>query len=269
MSVVTISRGSFSGGKTLAECLATELGYRCIGRDAIVERAAAYGVSQADLRKALESPPGFLERFSHKRYKYLTLIQDALAQEVRTGKVIYHGLAGHLLLGSGSHILRTRVIAPLDFRVRMVHEHLNYTHSEAIAYIQKMDEHRQRWTSYLYGVNWGDPTLYDIVLNLAQMTIETACQIIAAGARRRCFELTPACRRALNNLALASKVRATLAISPATEGLELEASANDGIVTLQGKLATSVQIEDVRQIAMEVPGVTGLNLDQLIPPMRG
>ncbi len=253
----------------MAECLAANLGYRCIGRDAIVERAAVHGISQADLRKALESPPGFLERFSHNRYKYLALIQDALAQEVRTGKVIYHGLAGHLLLGSGNHILRTRVIAPLDFRVRLVHERLNYTRSEAIAYIQKMDEHRQRWTSYLYGVNWGDPTLYDLVLNLAQMSIDTACHIIEAAARRRCFELTPVCQRALEDLALASKVRATLAVTPETEGLELEASAHDGVVTLQGKLAVSTQLEDVRQIAMGIPGVTGLDLDQLMPPMRG
>jgi len=83
-----------------AECLAAKLGYRCIDRDVIVERAAAHGVSQDELRDDLEKPPGFLERFSHKRYKYLALIQAAITEEVRTGKVIYHGLAGHLLLGA-------------------------------------------------------------------------------------------------------------------------------------------------------------------------
>jgi inorganic pyrophosphatase/exopolyphosphatase len=57
MSVITISRGSFSGGKILAECLARRLGYRSIDRDIIVERAAAYGVSQYELRDALEKPP--------------------------------------------------------------------------------------------------------------------------------------------------------------------------------------------------------------------
>jgi len=39
MAVITISRGSFSGGKMLAECLAEKLGYRCIDRDVIVEKA--------------------------------------------------------------------------------------------------------------------------------------------------------------------------------------------------------------------------------------
>jgi len=269
MSVITISRGSFSGGKMLAECLAERLGYRCIDRDVIVERAASHGVSQEELRDALEKPPGFLDRFSHKRYKYLALIQASLTEEVRTGKVIYHGLAGHLLLGGGRHILRTRIIAPMDFRIRMVHDRLNYTKSEAIAYIQKMDEQRRKWVSYLYGVDWGDPSLYDLVLNLDHMTLETACHIISAAVRQRCFELTPACRRALEDLALASKVRAELAIASSTEGLELEATADNGVVTLKGKLASVDQLAEVRRIATEIPGLVDLNLDGLTPPVQG
>ncbi len=268
MSVITISRGSFSGGKMLAECLAEKLGYRCVDRDVIVERAACHGVSQDELRDALEKPPGFLDRFGHKRYKYLALIQASLAEEVRTGKVIYHGLAGHLLLGGGRHILRTRIIAPLDYRIRLVHERLNYSPPEAAAYIQKMDEQRRRWTSFLYGVDWGDPLLYDLVVNLDHMTMETACHIISAAARRRCFELTPACRRALEDLALASKVRATLAITPSTEGLELEATSTDGVVALKGKLASADQQKEVRRIALSIPGVVDLDLDRLAPPVQ-
>ena len=64
MSVITISRGSFSGGKTLAECLAARLGYRCVGRETIVERAAASGVSHEELLDALLKPRGFWSAFS-------------------------------------------------------------------------------------------------------------------------------------------------------------------------------------------------------------
>ena len=252
----------------LAECLAEKLGYRCVDRDVIVEHAAAHGFSQDELRDALEKPPGFLDRFSHKRYKYLALIQASLAEEVRTGKVIYHGLAGHLLLGGGRHILRARLIAPMELRVRMVHQRLHLSESEAVAYIQKMDEQRRRWTHFLYGVDWGDPLLYDLVVNLDHMTLETACAIVSAAARRRCFELTPACKRALEDLALASRVRAEVAISPSTEGLELEATATDGVVALKGRLASVDQLEEVRRIALTVPGVIDLDLDRLAPPVQ-
>lgn len=268
MSVITISRGSFSGGKMLAECLATRLGYRCIDRDVIVERAAAQGVSQEELRDALEKPPGFLERFSHKRYKYLALVQASLAEEVKNGRVIYHGLGGHLLLGGGRHILRTRIIAPLAYRVRMVCERLNYTRAEAIAHVEKMDEQRRRWTSFLYGVDWGDPALYDIVINLEHMSLDTACQIISTAARRRCFEFTGACQKALEELALASRVKATLALTPITENLEVEVTAENGVVSIKGKVPGLEYLEEVQRVAGAVPGVVSLDLYELAPEAR-
>lgn len=267
MSVITISRGSFSGGKTLAEFLAKKLGYRCIDRDVIVERAAVHGVSQEDLHEALEKPPTILERFSHKRYKYLALIQAALTEEVKDGKVIYHGLAGHLLLGGGLHILRTRLIAPLDYRVRMLQERLHYSNSEALSYIAKMDEQRRKWVSFLYGVDWRDPALYDLVINLEYMTMETAAHIVVAAVHRRCFELTPACRQALQDLALASRVKAELAIAPATEGLELEVTAHTGVVAVRGRLVALDQLQDVEQLAGAVPGVVRLDLERLSLPV--
>ena len=123
MAVITISRGSFSGGKMLAECLADTLGYRCIDRDVIVEKAAAYGVTQEELRDTLDKPPSFLDRFKHRKYIYLTLIQAALMEEaVRRGNAIYHGNAGHFLLRGVTHVLKTRIIAPMEFRQAMVQD---------------------------------------------------------------------------------------------------------------------------------------------------
>ena len=180
MSVITISRGSFSGGKTLAECLAAKLGYRCIGRETIVERAAASGASHEELLSALLNPPGFLERFQHKRYRYLALFQAALAEEVKNGKVVYHGNAGHLMLKGAAAVLRIRIIAPTEMRLAMVQERLKLTGKEALDYIQKTDEGRRKWVRYLYGVDWDDPALYDLVLNLEHINTEEACGVIDA-----------------------------------------------------------------------------------------
>jgi cytidylate kinase len=269
MSVITISRGSFSGGKTLAECLAQKLGYRCIGRETIVERAAASGVSHEELLAALLKPPGFLERFKHKRYQYLTLFQAALAEEVRNGNVVYHGNAGHLMLKGAAAVLRIRIIAPLDMRLAMVQERLKLTGNEAFDYIQKMDEGRKKWTQFLYGVDWEDPALYDLVVNLEQMDIEEACEVINALTRtRRCFQLSAECQAELEDLAVASRVRASLAMDPITSHLEVEASASGGHVSIRGKVTETGELDEVRRVAMAVSGVTGLNLDELIPATR-
>jgi cytidylate kinase len=264
MSIVTISRGSFSGGKTLAECLATRLSYRCIDREVIVERAAASGVSQDELLDALLKPPTFLERFRHRRYLYLALIQAALAEEVREGSVVYHGNAGHLLLKEAAPVFRVRIIAPLEMRQQMVQERLRLSAKEGLAYIQKVDEDRRRWTQFLYGVNWEDPVLYDMVVNLEHMNIDQACGVLESAVKQQqCFEFTEECTAAMDDLALASRTRASLALDPATSHLEVEVSASSGAVRIKGKLTVVTEEEDVRRVALAVPGVTSLNLDDL------
>lgn len=260
MSIIAISRGTFGGGKTLAECLSNNLGYRCIDRDVIVKKAAEHGVSERELLAALERPPTLRGMLDHKKYIYLALIQAALTEEVREGRAIYHGLLGHLLLKGGLGVLRLRVVAPMDFRIRMTQERLQLSRSDAIAYIEKMDQDRHKWTQYLYGVDWEDPSLYDLVVNLEHITIDEACRLVAGVTKEACFEFSPERRAAMNDLALASRVRAELALNPFTAHLEVELEARGGLVSIKG--APVDESENVRRVAMAVAGVTGLALHE-------
>lgn len=267
MSVVTISRGTMSGGKLIAERLAEVLGYRTLDREVIVEKAAALGASQDELRDALLKPPTFLERFRHKRYLYLALIQAALTEEVKNGRVVYHGNAGHLLLKGGGPVFRVRIIAPLDFRIAMACARLKLSREEAVDYIRAVDDQRRKWTHYLYGVDWTDPSLYDMVINLEHMGIEDAVEGIACIVRRQsCFAFDEQCRQQMEDLALASRVKAQLALEPATSHLELNVIARRGWVAVAGRLPEIRLMDEVRRIALSVEGVREVNLDQLLSP---
>ena len=260
MAIIVISRGTFSGGKMLAECLSRRLGYRCIDRDELVEKAATRRVSQREIRAALEEPPAFPGRFNHKRYLYLALIQAALVEEVRAGEAIYHGLAGHLLLKGAPALLRLRIVAPLEFRVRMAQERLKLGRDEVIAYIGKMDQDRRKWTQFLYGVDWGDPSLYDLVINLERVTIEQACHLAIDMLAQPGFKFSPECQAAMDDFALASQVRARLAADPFTSNLEVEVESSGGRVSIKGDIFD--QSEEVRRLAWTVPGVTGLDIGE-------
>lgn len=269
MSVITISRGSFSGGTMLAECLSKSLGYRCVDREVIVERAAARGVSQEELRDAIQKPPTFLERLQHRKYLYLVLMQAALAEEVRDGKAVYHGNAGHLLLKGGPHILRVRIIAPIDFRVKMAQDRLKLTREEALEHIARMDQDRRKWAYYLYGVDWGDPGNYDIVLNLENINITEACRAVTVLARQKCFEFDSCCKKEMENMVLASQVRAELALDAATGHLEFEIDADEGKIRVRGAISSVREVSEVQRVALAVPGVTALDLDEIMAPLRG
>ncbi|MGC2321603.1 MAG: cytidylate kinase family protein [Terriglobales bacterium] len=263
MPIITISRGSFSGGKMLAEALAKQLGYRSIDRDQVIQKAAAWGVSQDDLRTAIEKPPAFLGQSQHTKYVYLAFIQAALTEEVRGGNAIYHGLAGHLLLGRGPHVMRTRIIAPMEFRIAKVQERLPYSRREAIAFIERMDEERRKWTQFLYSMDWRDPSLYDLVLNLEQMSLEEACEVIVTASRLKCFATTAETQKALKDLAKSSRVKASLAMDAKTSDLQFEVVVHDGSVSIRGDIVNPHQIKEVARIARTVPGVEQVNVQEL------
>lgn len=262
MSVITISRGTFSGGLMLAECLAGRLGYRSVGRDAIVQRAALSGISQDVLLDALQKPPSLLERLKHSKYLYLTLIQAALCEEVRSGRAVYHGNAGHMLLKEAP-VLRARIIAPLDFRLRMAQERLGMTRIQALEHIQRMDNDRKKWTQYIYGVDWTDPSLYDVVVSLEHMSVQDACDLLVELVGKERFKLTEQSLAALDDLALASRIRADLATNTSTEDLEFEVSARSGFVSIRGRLSSRYQFNEVERIAKSVAGVKDLDIQGL------
>lgn len=59
MAIVTISRGSMSGGAAFARCLGTSLGYPVLAREVLVEAAARLGVPEDVLRKNIQSCESF------------------------------------------------------------------------------------------------------------------------------------------------------------------------------------------------------------------
>ena len=263
MSVITISQGSFSGGRMLAEAVARRLGYRCIDREQVIAKATEWGVTQEELRTTMEKPPSFFGQSPQTKYRYLAFIQAALTEQVRGGNAIYHGLAAHLLLGKGQHVLRTRIVAPMSFRVAMLELRQGCSRKDAINQIEKVDEDRRKWTRFLYGVDWTDPSLYDLVLNLEQMTLVDASDVICALAATACFEPTAETVADLENLALASSVKAHLATNPETRNLQFEVEAEAGKVSLKADVDSPQQAKSICAFVMDIPGVRNVSSNEL------
>jgi cytidylate kinase len=265
MAIITISRGTFSGGKRLAACLGATLGYRVISREVLVAAAERYGVREETLVKGIESPPTFWERFSVDRQKYLAAITAALCREALADNMVYHGHAGHLLLAGIAHVLRVRVIAPMATRRTEAMAAHGLEAKEAEAYIRARDAERVAWTKFLYNVDWHDASLYDLVVNLEKIPLESACLTIAAVADRPEFRATPSSTQALADLFLVNHVRASLFLDPevgATAAL-VEVAARQGVVTLAGILPSARQHAAVLAAVRALPEVTSVRAELL------
>jgi cytidylate kinase len=264
MCVITISGGWFRGGERFAEGLARRLGFQLITRESVIQSATLAGAPEKELREALESPPTLFDRLiTHKRYIYLTQIQAALAEAVREGNAVYSGYAGHLLLADAGPLLRIRIIASEDLRLRTIQEDMKLTREEAVAHIHRVDVQRKKWTRYLYGVDWEDPKLYDMVLNLGHvMQVSDACDMVVGLARdHRCFEMTSERRAELRDFALACRVRAVLAIEAPHTNLKVsEITSHRGNVKIESTLDDTEQITEIERIVRAVPEVRDVDL---------
>lgn len=191
MAIITISRGSMSGGRAVAECLAARLGHPSLAREILRGAAAKLGASEAVLETKFETTPRLWERLSREREKYVLAVRTALLDACLEGDLVYHGLAGQFLLRGLRGVLRVRLIAPLGARVQVLMDgHHRMSRRTAEDFIRNVDEERRRWARITYGEDVEDPSLYDLTVNLRLLSPESACAAIAEAAAEPAFAVT-------------------------------------------------------------------------------
>ncbi len=261
MAIITISRGTFSGGEKLAECLVQKLGYKSISRKILVDAAEKYGISENQLITTMEAKPAIKERLSLNidRFRYLSFIQATLCDAAKNDNIVYYGHAGHLLLKDACPVIKVKVIADMEQRILFAMERNKISREEAIPYIKKMDKYRKKWTKFLYDIDWNDPSLYDVVINLKHTSIQTACDMISVMTTAPEFKLTETSKRAIADLTLESQVKARLASDDTTKDYMLKIAVRDGNVRVSGRVKNVEDANRIKTIIEEMPGVKSMD----------
>lgn len=264
MAIICICRGTKSGGRAMAECLAARLGHPLVGRELLQEAAARLGVPASLLEEKMADRPAVWDRFSAMRRAYVVAVQAALAEHAAGGDLVYHGLAGGLLMRGAPLVFCLRLIAPLERRIEAVIGESPMTREMAEAYIHDVDESRARWVRVMYGEDIMDPSLYDLVINLETLSIVGACATTTRAVEQPEMQVTPEAVARLRDFRLACRVRLALVGDPDLRALELEARAEDGEVTVSGEaplLKSGRTGERIVELARSVPGVREVRLD--------
>lgn len=257
MPIITISRGSYSKGKEIAELLANKLNYECISRDILLEASEEFNIPEVKLIRALHDAPSILDRFSHGKERYVAYIKKALLEHVANGNAVYHGLAGHFLLEGISHVLKVRIISNFQSRVHEEMKRENITEDESYAILKKDDEERKKWGLYLYGVDTADANLYDVVLHIDQLSVNNAVEILSKVAKRKCFQPTNASIKTFQEYLIAARAKAALVeIYP-----NINVNCKEGIayVNFEKNITDNGQItRNICEVLENIEGVKGI-----------
>jgi len=260
MAIITISRGSYTKGKEVAEKVAHRLGYVCTSRDLVLEASSQFNIPEIKLIRALHDAPSILERFTGGRERYLAYFAAVLLERVQRDNVVYHGLAGHFYLKEVNHVLSVRILAELAARVELEMKREGISREEALHIINKDDEERRQWSLRLFGLDAWDPALYDLVLNINKITVDDAVDIICHTVERDSFKATAASQKALDDLVLAAQVKAALV----QDYPDADVTSSDGMLHIAVRALLSFRRQtgdDIEAVAQRFPGVKGVTID--------
>ena len=208
MAIITISRGSYYRGKEVAEKLAQRLGYNCISREILLEASEEYNIPEIKLIRAIKDAPTILEKLTRQKSKYLAYIRTALLKHVAKDNVVYHGLFGHFFLQDIPHVLKVRIVADMDARVADEVRREAISETKAREILMRDDAERRKWALNLYGADWWDATLYDLVIHLKTITVDNAVDLLSNMVQLPEFQTTLESQDAINNLAGAARMEA-------------------------------------------------------------
>ena len=203
--VVTISREFGAAGLPVAAGVAAALGFDLLSGDELASAVAGrLGTTPgAVTERTTKAPLGerILERLGAGMLELaspaMPRMPDDFDEDVRrefertiraaavSGKAVILGKNAGVVLGSGPEIVRVFLIADRDWRVRRLADYFKQSRENALADLERIDAGRKRFTRERYGVRWGDPHLYDLVIDVSRLSIEGAIALIVAAVRLR------------------------------------------------------------------------------------
>ena len=255
MSLVTISRGSVHRAREVAEKVAEKIGYECLDRGFLIEASEQFNIPEVKLSSALDDPPGFFDQLTFGKDKFVAYIRNALLERLSSDNVVYQGLAGQFFLRNVPHALKVRIIANRETRVKDRIERDNVSEKEAVHAVKKIDDTRRKWSRYFYGIEIDDPGLYDLIINVSNLAVEDAVEIITTTVQLPRFESTPESQKQFNDLLIASRAKAAIVNSYPSASI----SSKDGVVVVskEGVLIQESNFEDkVKEALKDVKGIS-------------
>jgi cytidylate kinase len=242
MAIVTISRGSYSRGKEVAEALAERLGYECVSRDILLQTCAEFSIPETRLVKALHDAPSILDRFTHGRERYISYFRAAFLNHMVGDNIVYHGLSGHFFLQDIRHVVKARIIANMKDRIKEEMKRENCSEEEARYRLKKDDDERRKWGMSLYGKDTWNCSLYDLVLNIDILEVDKVVDILQGVVEDGRFNATQDSIELLKKQAILANIHANIV----NESPRATVDIKDGVVTL-GNLEGTLQHDQKRR----------------------
>jgi len=260
MTVIALTQEMGSLAKDVAERVAGDLGLALMRHEVVDHVSTRMHVPTSLINRLREGKAGTLERLRADKASLAVYMTEEVLEVAARGDVVLRGWGATCLLRTVPHVVCVRVTRPFAQRVAWLREQLG---ADDIAFVEeeirRSDRAHAARMHAQFGVTWGDPLLYDLVLNTDRLSVETCARQIAALAQRPEFAETDASRARLQNMALAARVRAALRADAATRDIDVTVASDAGRIVLAGIVLDAGEMPAAERVARAVAGVTAVD----------
>ncbi|CAN7409638.1 MULTISPECIES: cytidylate kinase family protein [unclassified Variovorax] len=256
MPIIAMTQEMGSLAKDVSLRLAESLGLAVMRHEAIERVADRAQVSTSLIGRLRDGKAGLVERLTTDKRSVALYTAEELFALADHGNVVLRGWGATCLLRPVPHVVCVRITRSFKKRVEWLMGHLGTDDVEfAEAELRRSDQAHASRMNDQFGVTWGDPVLYDLVLNTDRVSVESCVEQIRLLASRPEFAETPESRAMLANMALEARVRAALKEHAATRDINITINARQGQVALRGIVLDNEEREQTESVAAAVAGV--------------
>lgn len=178
MNVITISRQLGVQGLAISKKIASRLGYTLYWREIINQAALRCGTP--DVALAVIDELGLLDVQPSREAldNYHKAVREIIEEFAAAGNAVILGRAGQVILKDHPAVLHIRLFATQSFRAAALASQNNISIQSAQAQVTASDEYRRDYLLQNYGVDWQDPALYHLIINMGKFTQQQAVDLI-------------------------------------------------------------------------------------------
>jgi cytidylate kinase len=259
MPVIAMTQEMGSLAKDVALELAATMKLNVLRHEVVEHVAGKMHVSSSLINRLREGKAGLIERVSTDKERVALYTAEELLERANQGNVVLRGWGATCLLRPVPHVVNVRVTRSFDKRVEWLMHHLETDDRDfAETEIRRSDAAHAARIYQQFGVTWGDPLLYDLVLNTDRLTVPTCVELIRNLTTRPEFQESEESRKLLANLTLATRVRAALKDNASTQEVKITIEGRNGTILLSGIVVNANERSEAEKVAAQVKGVTGV-----------
>lgn len=259
MPVIAMTQEMGSLAKDVALELTAAMNLAVMRHEVVDHVAGKMHVSTSLINRLREGKAGLIERATTDTERVALYTAEEVYELANKGNVVLRGWGATCLLRPVPHVLTVRITRSFHKRVEWLMNHLETDDRDfAESEIRRSDHAHATRMHQQFGVTWGDPVLYDLVLNTDRLSVHSCVEQIRQLSQRPEFQESEASRQLLANMTLASRVRSALKDNETTQEVNITIEAQKGRVILKGIVVNAHEQAEVEKVASMVSGVVGV-----------